>query len=598
MSIRGLLEGYFSLSAPENKVKGEKENIEGTSQLIDELELTMQDSELIELKNKWEAKWENNEEVKALKDKQKINEKYYLGDHWDPSTETVPLADNLIFQATETFLPFVTRQSPEPIVEADNTPEGQDLCMRVKKTLMFQADRQKLVMRLQTAVRFWSLYLLGVAKVGWDMQKNDIKTVVIRPQKLILDPDATVENCVYMGEYIGEYREDAASDLILRFPKQKEFITGEVQNKMGTQMKYIEWWTDKYIFWTYKSTVLGKFKNPHWNYDQQSVSVDEYGKEHQETVPGFNHFENPRKPYIFLTVFNLGKHPFDDTSTIHQNIALQDLVNKRLKQIEKNADNTNNGLIISGQYFTKEQAAQVANALETGDTVWVPTGNANEAITRAEAPPLPQFVYESLQDYRNELLNIFGIRGLTPQGTMNEKTVRGKVISQGQDSNRASLITDMLEQFADELYNWWTQLMVVYYDEAHFAALIGPQKAAEYITLIKSDINRKLTITVKEGSMLPKDELTKANQAIDLFQAGALDPISLYEALDFPNPQEAAQRLIMWKTNPMGLVGQQPTQPQPQPEQTPPPEGQSPVAPAGPELALQNAIQSTSLPQV
>jgi len=65
---------------------------------------------------------------------------------------------------------------------------------------------------------------------------------------------------------------------------------------------------------------------------------------------------------------------------------------------------------------------------------------------------------------------------------------------------------------------------------------------------------KTLTITVKEGSLIPKDPLTQRNEAMDLWSAGAIDPASLFKKLDFPNPSEATQQLILWQMFQKGQV--------------------------------------------
>jgi hypothetical protein len=139
--------------------------------------------------------------------------------------------------------------------------------------------------------------------------------------------------------------------------------------------------------------------------------------------------------------------------------------------------------------------------------------NANgNAITKVSAPSLPNFIYESLIDDRNELEGIFGVQGLNPRGTAQEKTVRGKIISQSQDADRVSMITDYLEQFCANVYQYVLQMMLVYYDE--------PQQIANFqekSIMISSDmIPAKVSISVKEGSLIPRDPLTERNEATDL----------------------------------------------------------------------------------
>ncbi|MEK7091755.1 MAG: hypothetical protein AAB900_02080, partial [Patescibacteria group bacterium] len=58
-------------------------------------------------------------------------------------------------------------------------------------------------------------------------------------------------------------------------------------------------------------------------------------------------------------------------------------------------------------------------------------------------------------------------------------------------------------------------------------------------------------VSVKEGSLIPKDRLTERNEAIDLWGAQAIDPLTLAERLEDPNPQEFTKRLVLWKLNPM-----------------------------------------------
>ena len=431
-----LWDGFNSLAKNVNKYKGGggmNENVEGVVSVeMSELTLDLSDQELISLKKKWEKTWESSDLKSSVNKMQDENEKYWKGEQFDDENPKRPLADNIIFEAVETFLPILTRQKPEPIVEANNTKDGNSLAYKVQKMLVYQSDRLRMKLKIQKLTRFWMLYLLGVVKVGWNELENDIELVVLRPQKLILDPEATIDDGVYRGEYIGEYRKDFAKDLIKRFPKKEKYIRDLVNDKLGTHVQYIEWWTNEYVFWTLKDEVLLKAKNPHWNYDGKEKTVDEYGNELEIEKKGNNHFSTPKKPYIFLTVYDLNLGPFDSTSIIQQNLALQDLINKRLKQIDKNADNTNGGLLISGDHFDKEQAAQVAEGLRSGKPAWVPKGRVGDAINRTIAPPLPNFIYQSLQDYRGELRNIFGVRGASPQGILNEETVRGKILIKGQ----------------------------------------------------------------------------------------------------------------------------------------------------------------------
>ena len=559
--MSNLLEGFYSLSKDTNKVRETDTGV--VSELLPELILPMPDDELISLKQDWLKIWEPY--AKEIEKKQLDNENYWLGQQFSASQEKRPLVDNLIFESLETFLPIATRPKADPLVSSDNTEIGNAIADKVRKMLIYVSDILAYNLKMKQVARYWALYMLGVMKVGWSMKQNDITCVAIRPQKLILDPKAIIEECEYQGYYIGEYLEDMASDLVLRFPKKLKFIKDKVQEKMGTMIQYIMWTTDDYVFWTLDDEVLAKNKNPHWNYEQeQPLPADPFtgqvpldpitGKPITQTIEGKNHFKNKKKPYVFLSIFNLGKHPHDDTNLVQQNLPLQDLINKRLTQIDKNADNANGGLAVSGDAFTEKQAAMAAKAKRNGGVIWVPTGPIDSAVKNLSGEPLPNFVYESLIDYRNELRNIFGTRGSTPQGTISEETVGGKKIIKGQDSDRiGGGISTYLEQFSDNVFNWFVQLMYVYYDEPHMATVLGKERAQEYIQLVNTDFGSKLLVGVKEGSMIPHDPVNQRNEAVALWGAGGIDPITFFDRLEFPNPREAAKNLFLWKADPIAL---------------------------------------------
>lgn len=592
------LNAFFSLGTNVNKVKGQDDDFDQEDGVISdfqpELKLDTEDSVLIELSKQWTNKWEKYNES-HLKGRQKKAQSYWEGKLPDELGELTgddkPKSDNLIFEALETFLPVATKQKPEPFISSDETPEGEEFVQLLQKVLMTETDTLKLKLKTKQVTRHWALYFVGIMKIGWNEKTDDIILKTIRPQKLILDPDSIIEESDYQGEYVGEYREETAADLINRFKNKKEFIKGLVRGKMGTLIKYVEWWTDDMLFWTLKDEVLDKIKNPHWNFDDENRTprmiketfINEFNEEVEteveeknesgeviedvEIVKGKNHFPHSKKPYVFLSVYNLGDRPHDNTSLIEQNFINQDRINKRQIQINKNVDNMNGGWVVSlakAGFSTKEQASQVVKSLRSGGAVAIPAGSPSEAIQKITGNSLPPDVFNSLQDARNELRGVFGITGLSPQGTQKEKTVRGKIIFRGQDGDRISGgITEYLEQFYDLIYNWMVQMVYVYYDQGNFISLLGEEDGLRLQQLIETDFTKRLIVSVKEGSLIPRDNLTKRNEAVDLWTAGAISPLDLHKRLEDPNPEEATKNLLLWQQGqlPQELQGGQlPTQ--------------------------------------
>lgn len=552
----GLINAFNSLFTDKSN---EAKPSAGVLDELPELELNMQDSDLIALSGKWEERYKPYEtEVKKRQDK---NKDYWKGKHEANKYDSKAQVDNLIFEALETFLPLATKKNPEPFVRGDESEESQALAKTVQNMLIYHADRLRMKLRLKMVCRDWAIKLIGVKKHGWSEVENDIVSEVRKPENMIFDTEGTI-NCdmEYTGRYLGERMSAKASELIERFPNKEEFITKKVEGKLGTTVQYTEWWACNpadYMFWKCDGEILGKAMNPHWNYEEEKPQIDEYGTEVMVKVPGRNHFNTPKAPYTFLGgVYNTGDSPHDETSLIEQSIPMQDIINDRQKQIKLNIASMNPGLIVSlaGAGMNEDQATRATEAYRGGGTVCIPNGSPTDAIYQPVPPGLPGDVFSQLADTREELRNVFGTRGSSPSGTVNEQTATGKTIVREQDSDRiGGGITEYLEQFADAEFNWYLQLMAVYYDETHTAAVVGAEKAMEYISLSSADLVSKLTVSVKEGSLIPDSDLEKSVEAKDLLSQGNIDPITAFDRMGFSNPRETAERTFTWKADP-GLL--------------------------------------------
>lgn len=528
--MANLLSGILSMGGQTNRVKEglDAENKEGIQgELVPELTLSVSDDDLLKISRLYKDNWDAFN--KTLRDKQDTNEKYWKGQfrysELEAKAKDRPEADNLLFEALETALPMFTRQNPEASINCEDDQQKEYFQGELKRI----ADVLKLKLKIRDTVRNWSLFYLGVAKANWDVKNDRVDIKILRPQKMILDPDSYIEGGIYQGDYLGEYKTERAKTLLRKFPTKAEKIKNYCKDKLDTKITYIEWWSNEMIFWTLDDTVLDKTKNPHWNYVNKKIVTDELGNDVEQDEEGVNFLPYQMMPYSFLTVFNLGKHPVDDTSLFEQSLYIQDLINKRLKQLDVNADNMNGGWEVSAQSgLTAEQATTAINAVRKGGAIWTP--GAPGAVRKITGEGLPNDVYISLQDYRNELRNIYGVRGSSAQGIASENTVRGKIIVGQKDGDRSGLISEYIEQFVDHLYNIICQMIYVYYPDE-----------------VKQKIVSPMFVTVKEGSLIPEDSLTKRNEAVDLWSAGALSLQDLYKALEMPNPEQMEANLLAWK---------------------------------------------------
>lgn len=562
--VWGAVKGALNIFSNINKAEGMSENKNPTP--IDEYESKYNDLEVLALVSQWKDKY-NKYYKDGVETSQTLSFEYWIGKQRSDDADQVQgasfLVDNKMFEAIETFIPIATRANPDPLVQADPSERGQKLAKDIKSALVKEADRQKLRKILKGTLRDWIICRLGIIKVGYDIHTNEITTEKINPKRWMGDPDGHWdEGGRFTGEWQAEKKMATAHKLGEMFPTKVKIIDQKSQGKKGTKIEYIEWWyRNRDVFYTCEDTVLGKYKNPHWNYDieEADAEVDDEGEllnPAQPFVEGKNHYKTPHAPYIGLQIFSTGIQPHDETSLILQNISIQDRINKLVRQIDRNVEGMNNGMVVN-QAFTAEQASQAASALRRGTAIRAPVDDVSKAVMRFPAPALPRDVFQSLEDMRDELRNVFGTSGSTPEGVEGQKTVRGKIMVNQLDASRiGGGVTEFLEQVADSVYNMWVQMMFVHWTDEHYIISAGQIDGTELISIKNSDLAllKSLDVTVKEGSLVPKDPLTQRNEAIDLWSAGAIDPIAFYKRLDFADPVNAAKQLLTWQMVQKGML--------------------------------------------
>lgn len=561
--------GSLSDDVNKNYTEGsENENVEGVVTAMPELSIETSNEDLLKTFNQWKSAWEESDVKSEWEDSYKKNRDFWLGAQKDKikASKKSPDVDNVIFESYETLLPLITRRNPEPLIkqrpgsgsdELDETAKNQIL-KEIKENLAYIADEKVLRLKLKKSARHWGIFLIGALKFGWDLESGipDVKNVM--PYDLIFDKDAINDEDGYTGYYVGHRRKleySALKTILESSDGEKDGIAAlnEIEkDKRGSKIAFIEWWTKEYVCWQMGDKILLKKKNPHWNYDEEeeNTTTNDYGEQNAEKVlvPGVNHLSAPGIPFSFLVVFSLGDKPVDNTSLISQNIENQKRINRRNEQIDKNVRSMNGGLVVSLQNsgLTPSQAKRVARALRDGGLVAIPSGDPQSAVWKPPISGLPADVFNDKVDMRVRMRDIFGIRGSSAAGLASEDTVRGKFINRGLDTDRiGGGISEYLEQQADDVYNWFIQLLYVY--DPVFKNLI-----------VDSGIG-KLDVSVKEGSLLPKDSASLAAQAIELAKNGKMSNVDLYKALEYPNAEDMAANVwlennapqVLYKDNPL-----------------------------------------------
>ena len=527
------------------------------------LSIDTDDRDLIMNFNRWisdsKTYW-NDRKGYNLEAARKQNERYYLGKQIDTSklyNYQVPYIDNQIYVGAQAVMAYVSGQSPScDIVPEDDTTQSQVMAQDLETAVNIHTDRHQLAKKVKSAIKNMYTKRIGVIKLKWDDNVNDIIPIAIDPDRLILDKDCK------LGEeptFIAEVCTDSVAALIRKFPGKEEAImkalgrSRKTPKLMNQIIAYNEvWFTDETldygeqecVAWYFNDVVLDKMKNPNYLYDNEGVAIR-------------NFIDAPTKPYVFFNYINDGSSLIDQTTPIEQAIPLQDILNKRGRQIIENADTANSILVLKTGSISTEDAG---NITRDPNQVLMLDAPLEQPIASAygEIAPhlLPNYVIQDYQNIKNSLHNILGtpsqFRGDDSKrdvGTLGE----AKMI-QSQAGGRQDEIVREVEYSIDRYYRLLVQMMKVYYDETKpFAARDNDGKFI-YTELSRESIPNIASISVSHGSLLRTDRERQENVSMTLAKMGLIDPYNLFKDLSLKDADKRYEALVKFKVDPTTLV--------------------------------------------
>ncbi len=510
-----------------------------------------------------EAYW--NKELNLDKVREQ-NEKFWLGSYFDESKLyefQVPYKDNRIFVSIESVIPLALARPPQPIViEAYDTEASRELAGNIQKWLLGKYEDLYLKGKFQMVARHLLIgYRTAVMKYRWDnsigmLQSDgtrfgDIDVDVKRPQRVVVDAAAQDPDNIPL---IGEYLTASVDELCYMYPNKKDEIYKRVgiQRGVGTQVNkrlgYVEVWFDYHdkqtgqmlsaCAWKFQDLVLDSMKNPNWNYD-------EYKDDGQGGKLPNNFVDRPKKPYVFFNFLNLGRYVLDDTSLTEQAKELQQVLDKRGRQIVENADQANAGTVLNSDMI---KATEVAKLLgDPGEKLMV-KGDVRMAASRLPVNILPSYVMEDKIDARNEIDNIYSTHGAVRGEVTKSKTLGQDVLSQRGDASRIQTLATAIEDGADRLYKGMVQMAKVMYDIPQLQRFSSTDGNTSFSSFGQDQIEPGVKVRVKTGSVLPEDPIARREETTQMMPI--LDPLSIAEGLGKENPTEFAKRLLYYRIMP------------------------------------------------
>jgi hypothetical protein len=381
------------------------------------------------------------------------------------------------------------------------------------------------------------LYHVNLARIGFikcyfddDILLPSVK--VPHPQNLIFDKSLDADEPL---PWIGEYKTDTAKELIELFPKKEKEIISFVNNKLETPITYLEFWTEEVLFYKMGKIILHKEKNPYWQEEE-------------------NYLSRLKVPYIPIVLSDLGEGMLSSTTIVEQAIPLQDGLNNRKNQIDRNANIMNGKIIASGDGISKANFESIDwTDPEVG--IFMDRGDIN-AIKRESGQPLPAFIESDMYHSITEIDNVMGAHSSSRGERTGRETAKGREILKDSDRGRIDLMSRRLEEVLQEVFRIWVQIIKIKMKGQDTIQDVDPNGNRISLNYSGKTIDKGIDIIVLTGSMTPDDKANKIKRATDLATIRAIPFVDLYRELGYPNPEEMANRMLLQETNPQALIEQ------------------------------------------
>lgn len=463
---------------------------------------------------------------------------------------------NRIFEATETLIPIITGPTHQFIaVPAEENEVSLGRAKSIQKALTYQYENLNIRAKLEVAARDVLLKRFAVLEYGWDSEKDDVGIWVRDPRSIYIPKLPCDPHDLPYAIRVGEYSEDQMYDYFPDMDIEKLAYNQKRQVSRANSTQRPNGLYQVEIVYTPETlayrcgTEVQLQANPYFDFGEETVietRINETGE--PEEIKEFkqsNHLRRPTIPLVFIAPFRTGDGPISEVSLAEVGAPIQDDINVGKRQIIDNLRRMGNGQVyLDKGVLSEEEEANLSS--EPGLVVSGPNIASENRMRREPATPIPSSHFANLQDSMAAFDSVFGTHGAIRGASTNE-TLGGQMLDRQQNMSRIEALTRELNRAVARLADGITQVMKLYYTEPMVLRMLDQEGAVEFLRFKASDIESGLVIHTKSGTPPLLDPQARYNQAIQLWQLGALDPETLFERLEFADPQIAAQKLAAWK---------------------------------------------------
>lgn len=566
----------------------------------DPLTLELNDNEFIDVIDQSIADSRNYYDGKHLPERQAKNLRYYSGNQFTlekiPEYQT-PYVENVIYEGIMRIKPIASSRLPDMTVKPgsddDTAVESAETLTDVMNTDMKSRERRNL---FDLAHVHEQLFFYAVVKARWNTEKGmdgDYEFLNVYPTNVVWDHQCKTHNADDM-RFVAEFAELTLKEICMMFPKKKDEFLDYLglqsayqgkdmrsQKMMASTLSICEVWFHWYkdttiegetkwekvngVVWKFGTFVLGKMRNPYFDYEGKihffSKEVKEKGLPTEQELMDmlfagsqqpdrvyYNYFKNPRKPYFFMVYESLGKDPIDETNRVEQILYFQDHINQEGTQIIQMNEQSAGKAVANSEAIDKETIKGI-DWHNTKQMVSVNADDVGKAMTVFQMPAAPAQLYQSKSENRSIAFEMMGVGATTRGVNQGDQTLgEAQMFREADFGFIDDLVEGTINEMAEWIAQWSMQFIRVFYTKAHLVDAVGKDGESLYVSLTQDIVEDGMSAVVSASGV---DKKMRKQMAVKNAELGLGDPLSFYEDTEQSNPKERAKRAFLLKMSPM-----------------------------------------------
>lgn len=513
---------------------------------------------------------------------------------------------NHLFPIIRNMTGLVTDSRPHPGVKITNLKKGipRDTISELletgdnlEKDLNNWWDDNKMQSKFQRIVFAQQTYADFFVMPFWDARRNDVWVELLHARRVAIDPNASeVDDSDYAvvdffksrSYMYKEFGKEKCKDITFMDYEEAKIYDNEAgdagQYKLMKNVCKLELYMEP-EWWVYKcgKTILKKIRNPFWAVDEETQRTDLENRIKEKHKMGFmgktvdalkgmvgmetaeskmmeeveaamavfkpraNYFKWPRIPLVHFDTYRMAGELYS-RNIINQAIRTIDNINARQEAISLNAENLGKPVVfVDGSVMSDEDAAKLvpASVSKRVRVVRIKTDGQKGiqgSVQVVQGTPVPAQFFDDMIHSERGLDNLFGHHEVSKGAADPRNKTKGGILAlQEADQTPIRYLTRNIEDALQELFQWVVQIRKIYMTEEK---LIEAGDEARFINY--DAINDSFSVFIKSGSMMPVSREQQRSDAMDMFQSGAIDPLTLHERLDDADPEKTAKRLEAW----------------------------------------------------